>query len=102
MADSSTTNVPDLSGLTQSAAEQKLRSIGLSIGTITTGSSNTIPVGNVSKTKPTVGASIDVGSAVDLEISSGPADEQGRGEDCCRYDRGNSIIRRERTPQECE
>src|SRR5437764_1138719 len=76
MADSSIASVPDLSGLTQSAAEAKLRSVGLSIGAVTRSSSNTLPLGSVSKTKPTAGASIDVGSVVDLEISSGPADEQ--------------------------
>jgi PASTA domain/Putative Ig domain len=63
--------VPDLVGLTQSAAEAKLRDAGLVVGIVTKVGNATVPTGSVSNAKPTVGTPVSSGSTVDLEISTG-------------------------------
>ncbi len=71
MPNSGTIEVPDLIGLPQSAAEAKLKSAGLVVGTVTTASSGTTPTGNVSSANPAAGSLVSPGSAVNLEVSSG-------------------------------
>ena len=65
--------VPDLVNLTQSEAEAKLRSVGLGVGTVMTVGSATTPNGSVSGVSPTAGTVVNSGSAVNLQVSSGPA-----------------------------
>jgi beta-lactam-binding protein with PASTA domain len=63
--------VPDLTNLSQPAAEAKLKSLGLSVGLVTTSNSATVTLGSVSKTNPPVGTTAGAGSSVSLELSSG-------------------------------
>jgi PASTA domain/Putative Ig domain len=62
----------DLVGLTQSEAEAKLNSAGLVAGTLPRVGSATVPTGRVISADPAAGKSVDRGSAVNLEVSSGP------------------------------
>lgn len=73
MPDPETIPVPNVIGSTQAAAEETLKSAGLVVGTVTTASSATTPVGNVSNANPAVGTLVSSGSPVNLEVSSGPA-----------------------------
>ncbi|CAN7649518.1 PASTA domain-containing protein [Mesorhizobium sp. LjNodule214] len=65
--------VPDVSGLTQAEAEERLTSAGLVVGTVTTATNSTVPSGGVSKMNPVAGSPVAPGSTVDLELSGGPA-----------------------------
>jgi hypothetical protein len=65
--------VPDVVGLAQAAAEAAITAAGLTLGTVTTQSSDTVPAGDVISQNPAAGASVASGSAVDLVVSSGPA-----------------------------
>jgi beta-lactam-binding protein with PASTA domain len=60
-------------GLTQSAAGTAITGAGLTVGTVTTQSSSTVPSGTVISQSPVGGASVAAGSAVNLVVSSGPA-----------------------------
>jgi hypothetical protein len=73
MADSGTVSVPNVVGLTQSAAGEMLKSAGLVVGNVTTVSSATTPKGSVSGASPAAGVPVAPGSAVNLEVSRGPA-----------------------------
>src|ERR1700736_573822 len=73
MADSGTVSVPNVVGLTQSAAGEMLKSAGLVVGTVTTASSSTTPKGSRSGAHPAVGVPVASGSVVNLQVSSGPA-----------------------------
>lgn len=64
--------VPNVVGMTQTAAELALRSSGVVPGGATMVSSATTPKGHVSGANPSPGSRIAPGSAVDLEVSSGP------------------------------
>ncbi|HMF97418.1 MAG TPA: PASTA domain-containing protein, partial [Vicinamibacterales bacterium] len=64
--------VPNVVGLTQAAASTAITNAGLTVGTITTASSTTIPSGSVISENPTAGTQIATGSAVALVVSSGP------------------------------
>jgi hypothetical protein len=64
--------VPNLGGLTQSAASATIASAGLTQGTVTTAHSATIPAGLVMSQSPAAGTSAAPGSAVNLVISLGP------------------------------
>ena len=64
--------VPDVVGLTQSAAESAVTSAGLSVGTVTDEYSDTVAIGLVISQDPAEGAIVDAGTAVLLEVSSGP------------------------------
>jgi glucose/arabinose dehydrogenase len=63
--------VPDVLGQTQAAATTAITGASLTVGTITTAGSLTVPVGDVMSQNPTGGTPVAVGSAVDLVISSG-------------------------------
>jgi beta-lactam-binding protein with PASTA domain len=65
--------VPDVLTLTQSAAEAKVKAAGLIVGVVTKAASSTVPSGGVTSTNPTAGTQANSGSAVDLQVSSGPA-----------------------------
>jgi len=64
--------VPDVVGLTSTAAQAAIIGAGLAVGTITTQTSPTVPEGNVIAQTPTAGTSVAVGTAVDLVVSAGP------------------------------
>jgi len=72
MADSESVVVPSVVGLTQPDAEAKLKSAGFVVGATKTASSVSTPVGQVSSTDPAAGKSLSRGSAINLEVSSGP------------------------------
>ena len=69
----STITVPNVVGDTQAVATSTITSAGLSVGTVTTQSSNTVPSGSVISQSPVGGTSVAPGSAVNLVISSGAA-----------------------------
>jgi beta-lactam-binding protein with PASTA domain len=66
-----TVSVPNVVGLTQSAASSALASVGLSAGTVTFQTSLTIPVGIVISQSPIAGSNVSTGSKVNLAVSSG-------------------------------
>jgi beta-lactam-binding protein with PASTA domain len=67
------TAVPDVVGLAQAAAESSVVSSDLVVGTVSTANDDTVAVGNVISQNPAGGASVAVGSAVNLVVSLGPA-----------------------------
>ncbi len=66
-------SVPDVVGLTQSAAASAIVAAGLTVGSVIQQASTTVPSGTVISQNPAAGASVAPGSAVDLVVSSGPA-----------------------------
>ncbi len=66
-------SVPNVVGDTQSAASTALQSAGLVTGTVTMMSSGTVASGKVISENPTAGTQVVAGSAVNLVVSSGPA-----------------------------
>jgi beta-lactam-binding protein with PASTA domain len=65
--------VPNVVGMTQTAATAAIVGAGLKAGTVTNASSTSIPAGSVISQDPAAGASVALGSAVALVVSSGPA-----------------------------
>jgi hypothetical protein len=65
--------VPSVVGLTQAAAQTAITGAGLTVGTITTANSATVPAGSVISQNPTGGSSAAAGSAVALSVSLGAA-----------------------------
>ncbi len=65
--------VPNVVGLTQSAATTSITGAGLVVGTVLKASSSTVPSGSVISESPLAGASVTVGSSVNLVVSTGPA-----------------------------
>ena len=63
--------VPTLLGLTESQAKDALTKAGLALGTITQGTSPSVPLGKVIQSTPQVGTYASSGSTVDLIISNG-------------------------------
>ncbi|MFN8487878.1 MAG: FG-GAP-like repeat-containing protein [Caldilineaceae bacterium] len=66
-----TVTVPNVVGLTQSAAQQAITGAGLTVGTITQSYNNSVPAGNVISQNPTAGALVAGNSAVNLVVSLG-------------------------------
>ena len=66
-------NVPDVVGLTEAIATTTITDAGLTLGSVTAQSSNTVPAGSVISQNPVAGASIAEGSAVNIVVSTGPA-----------------------------
>src|SRR5206468_10363171 len=58
-------------GLTQAAATTQITGAGLSVGTVTSANSTTVPAGSVISQNPTGGTMVAPGSAVNLVISLG-------------------------------
>ena len=67
----STIAVPNITGLTESAALSALTGAGLVAGTITEQYSPTVPVGNVISQAPAAGTLVSLGSAVAFVVSLG-------------------------------
>ena len=65
--------VPGVVGQTQAAATSAITGAGLVLGTVTSATSNTVPVGSVISESPSAGTSVSGGSAVNLVISTGVA-----------------------------
>ena len=65
--------VPNVVGLTQANAKAAISTALLSVGTITTATSDTVPAGNVINQTPRGGTEVSQGSAVALSVSSGAA-----------------------------
>ena len=66
--------VPDVVGLGQSAAESVMTTANLTMGTVTTATSASVPAGDVISQDPLAGTDVAAGSAVDLVVSIGPPD----------------------------
>ena len=64
--------VPQVTGLTEAAAEAELRKAGLTPGPVITAASNTIPVGVVISTNPVAGSSWPQPKPVGITVSAGP------------------------------
>ena len=64
--------VPNVVNLTQAAATTALGNAGLTLGTVSTASSTTVPAGSVISQNPAAGTLVAPGSAVALVVSSGP------------------------------
>ncbi|SDY48797.1 PASTA domain, binds beta-lactams, partial [Allochromatium warmingii] len=65
--------VPDLSGQTVSGAQSRLANEGLILGTVTEEYSDTVPAGQVIRQDPIANRDLQVGSAVAIWFSKGPA-----------------------------
>ncbi|MCX5757590.1 MAG: PASTA domain-containing protein, partial [Candidatus Hydrogenedentes bacterium] len=64
--------IPDVVGMTQSAAQAAITNAGLTVGTVTQQPSATVPEGEVISQSPVAETQVASGSAVDLVVSSGP------------------------------
>ena len=64
---------PNVVGMAQAIAQSTIISAGLSVGTISSSSSDSVAAGNVISQSPAAGTSVAAGSAVNLVVSSGPA-----------------------------
>jgi len=64
--------VPNVVGLTQAAATAAITGAGLTVGLVTTSTSNVVLAGNVITESPVAGTAVLVGSTVNLVISTGP------------------------------
>ncbi|HXW16835.1 MAG TPA: choice-of-anchor D domain-containing protein [Candidatus Acidoferrales bacterium] len=65
--------VPDVVDDSQAAATTAITGAGLIVGTVTSVSSNTVPSGEIISESPLAGTAVAAGSAVNLVISTGPA-----------------------------
>ena len=65
--------VPNVVGQTQAAATTSITGAGLVLGTVTQQSSSTVATGKVISESPAAGTQVNTGSAVNLVVSSGPA-----------------------------
>ena len=65
--------VPSVVGQTQAAATTAIQGAGLSVGTVTRQASSTVASGTVISESPVAGTQVNPGSAVNLVVSSGPA-----------------------------
>jgi beta-lactam-binding protein with PASTA domain len=63
--------VPNVVGNTQAAAQTTITSAGLTVGTVTTANSTTVPIGRVISQTPAAGSNVAAGSAVALVVSLG-------------------------------
>ena len=63
--------VPDLTNLTQAAAQAALADAGLLLGAVTPEPSSTVPSGQVIRQDPAAGVAVTKGSAVSIVVSSG-------------------------------
>jgi hypothetical protein len=64
--------VPDVVGLDQTSAEGAIVAAGLTVGTVSNQSSDSVNAGDVISQSPIAGTQVSSGSAVDLVISTGP------------------------------
>jgi beta-lactam-binding protein with PASTA domain len=62
-----------VAGDAQAAASTAITGAGLTVGTVTTQASSSVPSGDVILEGPAAGSSVGSGTAVGLLVSSGPA-----------------------------
>src|SRR6185503_14497116 len=62
---------PNVVGLTQTAATNAITAAGLTLGSVTTATSTTVPAGSVVSQNPAAGTQVLFGSAVSLVVSTG-------------------------------
>jgi len=65
--------VPNVVGSTQAAAQTALTTAGLTVGTVTTTHSTTVPIGTIISQNPVAGSNVVPGSGVNLVVSLGVA-----------------------------
>lgn len=65
-------SVPDLTGMAQADATQRLQGAGLVLGTVTDDYSDTVPSGSVISQSVSAGSAVASGASVDLVVSKGP------------------------------
>jgi hypothetical protein len=63
--------VPDLTGVPADAAEDILVDLGLTVGTVNGGQSNDVEKGTVANQNPAAGTTVDLGTAVNMIVSTG-------------------------------
>jgi hypothetical protein len=68
-----TVAVPNVVGQAQTAVASPIATAGLVVGTITTSSSSTVPSGSIIDQNPAAGTQVNVGTAVNLLVSTGIA-----------------------------
>ncbi len=66
-----TVNVPNVVGLTQDVATTSITAASLVLGTVSTASSSTVPLGSVISQNPAATTVVNLGTAVNLVVSSG-------------------------------
>jgi beta-lactam-binding protein with PASTA domain len=66
--------VPNVTGITQVAAEAAITSAGLSVGAVSQQNDNVLPAGSVISQLPAAGTLVAAGSPVSLVVSLGPPD----------------------------
>lgn len=69
--------VPNLIGLTEAAATQKLAEVGLVLGNVTQESSEVYPAGQITYQSNSANQMVDPGTRIDVIISSGPSGTGG-------------------------
>ena len=65
--------VPNVVGLTQTAAQTAITTAGLTVGNVTKANSATVAIGHVISQTPAAGSNVAAGSTVALVVSLGPA-----------------------------
>ncbi len=65
--------VPNVAGMTQTAAGAAIGAAGLALGTVTEAFSAAVPAGQIISQSPAAGTEAAPGSAVDVVVSEGPA-----------------------------
>ena len=65
--------MPNVVGMTQAAATSSITASGLTLGTVTSASSETVPAGSVISQSPVGGFFVNPGSSVSLVVSTGPS-----------------------------
>ncbi|GAB3994471.1 Stk1 family PASTA domain-containing Ser/Thr kinase [Nocardioides marmoraquaticus] len=65
--------VPTITGLTERQAQRALRNAGLEVGSVDRVESEDVAEGRVVSQDPAEGDAVDPGTAIDFEVSSGPA-----------------------------
>jgi hypothetical protein len=88
VTDSSTVSVPNVVGLTESAA---VTGASLVLGTVTSQASTTVPAGSMISQRSLAETSVSTGAAVKLVVSRGPA-SPGVTADLVRFDGTNDFV----------
>jgi hypothetical protein len=70
--------VPDVVGLTRTAAEAAFKKAGLALGPVKTQRSDDVPAGGIESTKPGPGTLVSPGAPIELIVSSGPRTPWGQ------------------------
>ena len=64
-------SAPNVVGMTQAAATSAIENLGLTVGTVTTTASLTVPAGQIISQNPAAGSSVSSGATVSFVVSSG-------------------------------